>query len=149
MAKKSYSKTMASRVWMQKEKNIILVPLVMLFPLIFEHRLHIFILHWALQVMQLALYTMLVCAHCLVMSDSLWPHGLLPASLLCPCNFPDKNTGEICHFLLQRSSPSRDWTCISCISCIGRQIFYPWATWKKTLYHWDIISPSTSTICFI
>ena len=26
-----------------------------------------------------------------VMSNSLWPHGLCPARLLCPWNFPDKN----------------------------------------------------------
>ena len=36
-----------------------------------------------------------------VMSDSLWPHGLYPARLLCPWNFPGKNTGMGCHFLLQ------------------------------------------------
>ena len=31
-----------------------------------------------------------VCAvlSCLVMSDSFWPHGLLPARLLCPWGFP-------------------------------------------------------------
>ena len=34
------------------------------------------------------------------MSDSLWPHGLSPARLLCPWAFPDKNTGVGCHFLL-------------------------------------------------
>ena len=36
-----------------------------------------------------------------VMSDSLWPHGLQPARLLCLWNFPGKNTGVGCHFLLQ------------------------------------------------
>ena len=35
------------------------------------------------------------------MSDSLWPHGLSPARLLCPWDFPGKNTGIGCHFLLQ------------------------------------------------
>ena len=35
------------------------------------------------------------------MSDSLHPHGLLPARLLCPRDFPGKNTGVGCHFLLQ------------------------------------------------
>ena len=35
-----------------------------------------------------------------VVSDSLWPHGLL-ASLLCPRNSPGQNTGVVCHFLLQ------------------------------------------------
>ena len=37
----------------------------------------------------------------LVVSDSLRPHGLYPARLLCLWAFPDKNTGVGCHFLLQ------------------------------------------------
>ena len=36
-----------------------------------------------------------------VMSNSLRPHGLWPARLLCPWDFPGKNTGVGCHFLLQ------------------------------------------------
>ena len=36
-----------------------------------------------------------------VMSDSLRPHGLQPTRLLCPWDFPGKNTGVGCHFLLQ------------------------------------------------
>ena len=36
-----------------------------------------------------------------VVSDSSWPHGLQPARFLCPWNFPGKNTGMGCHFLLQ------------------------------------------------
>ena len=35
------------------------------------------------------------------MSDSLRPHGLQPKRLLCPWDFPGKNTGVGCHFLLQ------------------------------------------------
>ena len=35
------------------------------------------------------------------MSNSLWPHGLLPTRLLCPWDSPGKNTGVGCHFLLQ------------------------------------------------
>ena len=31
----------------------------------------------------------------------LWPHGLQPARLLCPCDSPAKNTGVSCHFFLQ------------------------------------------------
>ena len=43
-----------------------------------------------------------VCAHvCSVVSDSLWPHGLQPARLLCPWDFPGKNIGVGYHFLLQ------------------------------------------------
>ena len=34
-----------------------------------------------------------------VMYDSLWPHGLEPARLLHPWDFPGKNTGVGCHFL--------------------------------------------------
>ena len=37
----------------------------------------------------------------LVLSDSLLPHGLQPAKLLCPWDSPGKNTGVGCHFLLQ------------------------------------------------
>ena len=36
-----------------------------------------------------------------VLSDSLRPHGLQPSRLLCPWDFPGKNTGVGCHFLLQ------------------------------------------------
>ena len=45
-----------------------------------------------------------------VMSDSLPPCGLSPARLLCPWNFPGKNTGVGCHFLLQGSSPTQGWS---------------------------------------
>ena len=38
---------------------------------------------------------------CSVMSDSLQYHGLQPARLLCPWNFPGENTGVSCYFLLQ------------------------------------------------
>ena len=41
---------------------------------------------------------------------------------LCPWNYPGKNTGVRCDFLLQGSSSPRDQTCVSCISCISRQI---------------------------
>ena len=36
-----------------------------------------------------------------VMSNSLQPHGLWPTRLLCPQDFPGKNTRVDCHFLLQ------------------------------------------------
>ena len=38
---------------------------------------------------------------CSVISDSLRPHELWPTKLLCLCNFPGKNTGVGCYFLLQ------------------------------------------------
>ena len=43
----------------------------------------------------------------LVTSDSLWPHGLQPARLLCPWDSPGKNTGVGCHALLQRIFPTQ------------------------------------------
>ena len=49
--------------------------------------------------------------------------------LLCPWDFPGKNTEVGCCFLLQGSSQPRDWTHISCSSCIIRQILYHWGTW--------------------
>ena len=51
----------------------------------------------------------------------LWSHGLQPARLLCPWDFPGKNTGMSCHFLLQGIFLTRDQTLIS---CIGKQILY-------------------------
>ena len=38
---------------------------------------------------------------CSVLSDSLRPHGPQPAKLLCPWDFPGKNTGMGCRFILQ------------------------------------------------
>ena len=38
--------------------------------------------------------------NCLVVSDSLWPHGLQPNRLLRPWDFPSKSTGVGCHCLL-------------------------------------------------
>ena len=40
----------------------------------------------------------------LIMSESLQPHGLEPARLLCPWNFPRKNIAVNFHFLLQKIS---------------------------------------------
>ena len=39
---------------------------------------------------------------CSVMSNSLQPHGPWPSRILCPWDFPDKNTGVGCHAVLQR-----------------------------------------------
>ena len=36
-----------------------------------------------------------------VLPNSLRPHGLQPSRLLCPWDFPGKNAGVCCHFLLQ------------------------------------------------
>ena len=49
---------------------------------------------------------MYVCAYSVV-SSCLRPRGLLPARLLCPWNFPGKNTAVDCHFLLQGIFPTQ------------------------------------------
>ena len=43
-----------------------------------------------------------------VVSSSLQPHGLQPARLLSLRDFPGKNTGVGCHFLLQGICPIQD-----------------------------------------
>ena len=42
----------------------------------------------------------------LVVPDSLWPHRLQPTRLLCPWDFPGKNTGVGSYFLLQGIFPT-------------------------------------------
>ena len=49
-----------------------------------------------------------VCVSHSVMSDCLWSHGLWPARLLCPWNSPGKNTGLVCHSLLQGVFPTQE-----------------------------------------
>ena len=41
-----------------------------------------------------------------VVPDSLQPHGLQPTRPLCPWYFPGKDTGVVCHFLLQGIFPT-------------------------------------------
>ena len=42
-----------------------------------------------------------------VVFNSLQPRGLQPVRLLCPWDFPDKNTGVGCHFLLEGIFPTQ------------------------------------------
>ena len=65
-----------------------------------------------------------------VVSDSLGPHGLYPARLLCPWDFSGKNTGVSCHFLLQGISPTQGSNRVSRVCRIGRQILTISATWE-------------------
>ena len=63
---------------------------------------------WALWA--LAIKTWRIQAACVshsVMPDSLRPHGLQPTRLLCPWDFPGKDTGVGCHFLLQGIFPTQ------------------------------------------
>ena len=54
-----------------------------------------------------------------VVSDSLQPHGPKPPRLLRPWDFPGKNTGSVAISFSQG---------LNCVSCIGRQFLYHWAT---------------------
>ena len=67
-----------------------------------------------------------VCVCCLVISDSLWPHWLQPARLLCPWNSPGKNAGVGFHSLLQGIVQTQGWN-LGLLHC--RQILYS-ATWE-------------------
>ena len=59
----------------------------------------------------------IMCGHAYsVVSNSLRPHGLKPTRLLCPWNFPGKNTGVICHLLLQEIFPTQgSKPCLLCL----------------------------------
>ena len=51
-----------------------------------------------------------------VVSDSLCPHELQPSRLLCPWDFPSKNTGVGCCALLQGIFPIQGLNpCLSCL----------------------------------
>ena len=73
-------------------------------------------------VSQLQVHMCVVLSHS-VMSDSLWPHGLEPARLLCPWDSPGKETGVGCHALLQGIFPTQGQD-----SRIAGRFFTIWAT---------------------
>ena len=54
---------------------------------------------------------------------SVTPWTVKSARLLCPWEFPGKNTGVGCHFLLRGSSWPRHRTCVSCGSCTAGGFF--------------------------
>ena len=64
------------------------------------HHLESSMVNTLAQTLSLAITRVYVLS-CSDVSHPLQPHGLLPARLLCPWNFPGKNTGVRCHFLLR------------------------------------------------
>ena len=56
---------------------------------------------------------------CCVVSDSLQPRGLKPTRLLCPWDFPGKNTGVGCRVLLQGSFPAQGLNCVCCVPALA------------------------------
>ena len=82
---------------------------------------------------------------CSVMSNCLWPDGLYPARPFCPWNFPGKNP--------------KSWTCVSWVSCTGRQILYhctvreaqryfspSWVPLRFSSSHWRAANPDDCAI---
>ena len=71
-----------------------------------------------------------VCSRSAV-SIALQSHGLQPTRLLCPWNFPLKNTGVGCHILLQGIFLTLGSNLCLCITWVGRQILYYCGSSKK------------------
>ena len=80
--------------------------------------------------------SVMVCARmyvhvaCSVVPNSLRPHGLQPTSLLCPWEFPARTLEWVAISSSKGSSRPRDWTRVSCISCLGRWILPHCTTWE-------------------
>ena len=81
---------------------------------------------------------LLLLLSCYAMPDSLWPHGLWPSRLLCPWDFPGKNTGVGCHLLLHGSSRPRDkhWS-----SALADWFFTADPSWKLLIIAYCIWKP--------
>ena len=66
---------------------------------------------------------------CLVMSGSLWPHGLQHTKLLCPWDSPGKNAGVGCYALLQGIFPtqgSNPWSPVLACGFPSEPVGKPW-----------------------
>ena len=59
-------------------------------------------------------------------------------------DFPGKNNGIGCHFLLYRIFPTHNWTRVS---CIGGQILYHWATRNSQFIQLVLVAQSCPTLC--
>ena len=84
---------------------------------------------------------------CSVMSDSLSPYELSPSRLLCPWDFPGKNTGVGCHFLLQDIFPTQG-SKLGLPHC--RQTLYLWATREALTIpsvQFSSVAQSCPTLC--
>ena len=70
------------------------------------------------------------------MSDSLWPHGLWPTKLLCPWNFPNKNTGMV-PFLTPRELPDQRIKPVSLTTpALAGGFFTTGTTWQTLSELW-------------
>ena len=95
-----------------------------------------------------------------VVSDSLWPHGLQPARLLCPWDSLGKNTGVGCHALFQGLFPTQvlnshllhllNWQvdslpteppgkyCLNTSPELAGGFFTHWTTWKVLSEYYQV-----------
>ena len=85
-----------------------------------------------------------------VMSNSLQTHGLEPTRFHCPRNFPGKNTGLGCHFLLQEIFPTQrlNLGLPHCRPC--RQMLYHLSHppgRSKELFRFSSVAQSCPTLC--
>ena len=81
----------------------------------------VFLYNWFSLYSSVIYFIMFLLFSCSVVSNSLQPHGLQHARLLCPWDFPGKNTGVDCHLLIQGTFPAQG---LNGIFCIGRQTLY-------------------------
>ena len=78
---------------------------------------------------------------CSVMSDSLWPHGLWPARLLCPHSFPGCATWEALVFTQKSLFSSATVTLGGIFQPLDNQVHYGSKNsyWKTRIYGWGYI----------
>ena len=61
------------------------------------------------------------------------PHRRQPTRFPCPWDSPGKNTGVVCHFLLQGIFPTQGSNSCLLVSCIDRWIIYHCTTWEALI----------------
>ena len=71
-----------------------------------------------------------------VMFDSLRPYVLQPIRLLCPWDFPGKNTGVVYHALRQGTfSTEESNPCLLCLCAFMSSVFTTTPTWEALVGH--------------
>ena len=84
------------------------------------------------QILVLQIYAPVFASVCLVAQSclTLRVYGLWPAKLLCPWDFPSKNTGVDCHFFSQDIFPTKGLNPLLLSLGSGRRILYHFTTWE-------------------
>ena len=78
----------------------------------------------------------------------LQPHGLKPIRLLCPWDFPGKNTGVSCHTILQGIFLTQGLYPHNLCLLHCRQILYLCATWEACVFLYRHMFKCTKTLPF-